>query len=99
MRYIPTVESFCTEVLAAGGTFTLETEEGWTHQNTCEESYTDERLDWLFAQSRNGNTDILDIQTIKRELADKLYNLSGQQVENVLRGLYIKNSKKFVIVK
>lgn len=35
------VASLCGEVL-------LETENGWTHEMTCTDSYTDNRLDWVF---------------------------------------------------
>ncbi|MBR5083769.1 MAG: carbohydrate-binding domain-containing protein [Prevotella sp.] len=53
MMSISAVEQFQWEVTDAGGTLILDIEEGWTHQNTCEESYTDARLDWLFSNSRN----------------------------------------------
>ncbi len=49
---IPTVEKFRTDVLAAGGTLLLDIEEGWSHVETCQQSFTDERLAWLFANVR-----------------------------------------------
>ena len=56
---IDAVESFQTEVTAAGGTLLLDVEEGWTHQNTCEQSYTDTRLDWLFSQMRESQSHLV----------------------------------------
>lgn len=50
---IPTVEEFRTKVLAAGGTLQLDIETGWSHVETCQQSFTDERLGWLFANVRN----------------------------------------------
>ena len=50
---IDAVEEFQTDVFAAGGTMILDVENGWTHQNTCELSYTEPRLDWLFSQTRS----------------------------------------------
>ena len=45
---IDAVETFLGEFLAAGGVCRFETEDGWSHAQTCEDSYTDERLDWVF---------------------------------------------------
>ena len=56
---IDIVEEFQTEVIAAGGTFILDVETGWTHQNTCEQSYTDARLGWLFSQIRGSDSTLV----------------------------------------
>lgn len=45
---IDNVTAFLEEVDAAGGVFRFEAEDGWSHATTCEESYTEERLDWIF---------------------------------------------------
>ena len=50
---IEAVETFRAAVIAAGGTIILDIETGWTHQNTCEQSYTGQRLEWLFSHTRN----------------------------------------------
>lgn len=46
------VSEFVAKVKANGGEAKLDIEEGWTHENTCEQSYTDERLAWVFSHSR-----------------------------------------------
>lgn len=45
---IETVKSFAEQVNALGGNIRLEVEDGWTHEQTCIESYTSERLKTLF---------------------------------------------------
>ncbi len=55
---IPTVESFTQEMDTFGAEYRFDTEEGWSHENTCEMSYTDARLDWLFAHTRESSTGI-----------------------------------------
>ncbi len=47
------VRAFCEKITAAGGiaTYTIiPASEGWSHQTTCEQSYTAERLDWLLGR-------------------------------------------------
>ena len=90
MMSIPTVEDFRNDVLAAGGTFQLEIEEGWSHPMTCEQSYTDERLDWLFSQARGSLSGIQEIEGSK-PITGKYYDLSGRQVCSPTRGIYIQN--------
>ena len=46
------VITFREQVIAAGGVMHLDTEAGWSHQNTCEMSYTTDRLNWIFAQRK-----------------------------------------------
>ncbi len=45
---IESVKSFAEQVNAYGGNIRLEVEDGWTHEQTCIESYTSERLKTLF---------------------------------------------------
>ena len=47
---IAPVLAFREQVDSAGGVVRLDTMATWTHQNTCDYSYTTPRLDWLFAQ-------------------------------------------------
>ena len=46
------VADFCNRVVLSGGDAVLETETGWTHENTCVWSYVSSRLDWIFGHSR-----------------------------------------------
>ena len=58
---IQTVQDFQSAVIAAGGTMRLDIETGWSHQNTCEQSYTEERLRWLFSHTRSNPSGIRDV--------------------------------------
>ena len=50
MMKIDVVEAFAAELQAAGGTIVLDVEDGWSHATTCQESYTDTRLAWIFSK-------------------------------------------------
>ncbi len=49
---IPAVEAFLRQLDTLGATYRYDVEQGWTHQQTCIESYTARRLDWLFSHHR-----------------------------------------------
>ena len=92
---IPAVQTFQTSVEEAGGTVVLDTEAGWSHQNTCEQSYTDERLDWLFAHVRGASTGI-DHPCVDAASSAAIYDLSGRRTDLPSRGIYIQNGRKYV---
>lgn len=50
---IPAVEAFLAQLDSLGATYRYDVEQGWTHQQTCIESYTTSRLVWLFSQQNN----------------------------------------------
>ena len=95
MMSIPAVETFMTDVIAEGGSVQLDIEDGWSHPTTCEQSYTDERLDWLFSQVRGTETGIREIDSVSKP-SPIIYDLSGHPVRYPTNGLYIKAGKKFV---
>jgi predicted esterase len=43
------LQTFLDAVGAGGGEYRFDTEAGWDHEKTCKESYTAERLDWVFS--------------------------------------------------
>ena len=92
---IPDVETFMADVIAAGGSVQLDTEEGWSHPTTCEQSYTDERLDWLFSQVRGVETGIREIGSVSKS-SSTIYNLSGRPQSHPASGIYIKDGKKYI---
>ena len=49
---IDVVEAFVNQLVGLKDDAVLEIENGWTHEVTCTESYTDTRLDWLFGHTR-----------------------------------------------
>ena len=91
---IDDVETFKADVIATGGTVLLNIENGWSHPITCEESYTDERLDWLFSHTRSNATGIRDVSKGKTSNA-AIYSLSGRRLSYPTRSIYIRNGKKY----
>lgn len=89
------VEAFRPEVINTGGTFQLDVIAGWDHKTTCDHSYTTDRLDWLFSQSRDTSTGVDDIRVIHPS-DNKLYDLSGREVSSPEKGIYIKDGRKIV---
>ena len=96
MMSIPAVEQFQTEVLAVGGTLILETEQGWSHPTTCEQSYTDQRLDWLFSW-RRGNSTGINATTSITPLSASIYDLNGRKVSTPTKGIYLIDGRKVIV--
>ena len=49
---IPRVNDFVERLKEKGGEVMIEIEEGWGHVQTCTDSYTLQRLDWVFSHIR-----------------------------------------------
>lgn len=49
---IPRVNDFVERLKERGGEVMIEIEEGWGHVQTCTDSYTPQRLDWVFSHIR-----------------------------------------------
>ena len=94
---ISDVEAFITEAEKAGGLLTLDIEDGWTHANTCEWSYTAERLDWLYAPRRCAETGITIHPANISTSRSGIFSLSGIRLsEPPANGFYIENGKKMI---
>ncbi|MBR5136187.1 MAG: dienelactone hydrolase family protein [Rikenellaceae bacterium] len=52
MMKIDVVETFVEALREAGGAAMLDVIEGWNHATTCNESYTTNRLDWIFSKQK-----------------------------------------------
>lgn len=52
---VETASDFIGELNSLGGIAKLDIEEGWTHEITCIQSYTTDRLDWIFGHSRHSS--------------------------------------------
>ena len=49
---VDTANDFITALREAGGTARIDIIEGWDHATTCTESYTTERLEWVFSHRK-----------------------------------------------
>jgi len=75
---ISPVENFLHEMDSYNAQYQFETEEGWSHEDTCKKSYTTERLDWVFSHVKDHS----GINEIGNDTADitsvSWYDLSGK---------------------
>ncbi len=95
------VETFVEKLREAGGHVMFEKEEGYSHAQTCTDSYTDDRLAWVFENSKQA-TGISDAPRLNDKGGmrnDKCYNLSGQRLTQLQRGLNIVNGRKVMVRK
>lgn len=88
---VETASDFIDELNARGVINRLDIEEGWTHEVTCIQSYTTERLDWVFGHSRNSSgieSRVTDDKIVK---SIQYFSLDGRQLsESPCNGLYIE---------
>ena len=79
---VQTAADFVEQLKALGDDVVMETEDGWTHEVTCIESYTTRRLDWVFAHRRGApsaieSASIGDDDTVAQRM---YYTLDGRYV-------------------
>ena len=49
---VSAVQDFLKKMDSYNAVYKIDVENGWTHENTCEKSYTPERLTWLFGHTK-----------------------------------------------
>lgn len=88
---VETASDFVDELNARGGITRFDIEEGWTHEVTCIQSYTTERLDWIFGHSRNSSgieNPVADDKIVK---SVQYFSLDGRRLsESPCKGFYIE---------
>lgn len=100
---ISNVEEFLMDMDAYNAEYKFDTEAGWTHEDVCKKSYTDERLDWVFSHSKEPPTGIVNISNADNKIIDTIwYSINGQELmhEPLQGGVYIRkcvygNGKSF----
>lgn len=97
MMDIPTVEDFIGEMENYGATCRLDIEQGWTHEDVCQRSYSAERLEWVFSHSRHTSSgmDRPAPADDSQPLSVCWYDPSGRRVEGAPRqhGVFLKQTK------
>lgn len=88
---VETASDFINELNSLGGTTKFDIEEGWTHEVTCIQSYTTDRLDWIFGHTRNSS----GIENPERDCkileSVQYYSLDGRPLsESPCKGFYIE---------
>lgn len=91
-------EDFISQLQALGDDVVYETVPGWTHEETCIQSYTTQRLDWVFAHSRQTSDGIILNSNLQKEMPYNFwYALQGERILHpTSKGIYIYNGKKVV---
>lgn len=88
---VETASGFIDELNARGAITRLDIEEGWTHEVTCIQSYTTERLDWIFGHNRNSSgieNPVAEDNIVK---SIQYFSLDGRQLsESPCKGFYIE---------
>lgn len=82
---------FIDELNARGAITRLDIEEGWTHEVTCIQSYTTERLDWVFGHNRNSSGSENPMINDKIVESIQYFSLDGRQLsESPCKVFYIE---------
>lgn len=87
---VETTADFIYELNARNGITRFEIEEGWTHEITCIQSYTTQRLDWVF--SHGSNSSGVENTTAGKKIIESMqyYSIEGRALsEPPSKGLYI----------
>ncbi len=70
--------AFANSLKPLGDDVNVSTEEGWTHEMTCIQSYTTERLNWLFSHTKGDTPTAVDAVEANAEMVSvKYYTVSG----------------------
>ncbi len=83
-----TTADFIDKLNALGDETMFETEEGWSHEMTCIQSYTDRRIEWVMGHVKgaDGVESIISGKTICRT---DYYSLDGCRAERPVNGIYV----------
>lgn len=87
---IETVSDFKDELNAHDGITMFEIEEGWTHEMTCIQSYTTNRLDWVFSHNRNSSG--IENTAMENKIIESMqyYSIDGRILSEAPgKGVYI----------
>lgn len=91
-------ENFISQLQSLGDEVRYETVEGWSHEMTCIQSYSTERLDWVLTHRRNLGTDIKQTRQDVPEDDDTWYTLLGMRISKPSQaGIFIRKGKKIVV--
>ena len=95
---IEPVQDILSEMDAFGASYQLDIEQDWTHEDVCKNSYTIERLDWVFSHVENTANGIdMNQRDLSHPILIKWYDLQGHLLPNMPnhKGVYLKRSVYF----
>lgn len=95
---VETAQDFVERLQRLGGDAKIDIEEGWSHERTCIESYTAQRLAWIFSHRRSTETGIVQLHPYNEK--NSIRSLSGRKLPCLpASGFCIQNGKKIYIGK
>lgn len=93
---ISNVETFLAEMDEYDAEYKFDIEDGWTHEDVCKKSYTNERLAWVFKHTKKQPTGIASVSTDDGKLVyTTWYSINGQRLtsEPTLKGIYVRTCR------
>ena len=93
---ISNVETFLAEMDNYKAEYKFDIEDGWTHEDVCKKSYTNERLEWVFKHTKGQSTGIEPISNDGSRLINTTwYSINGHRLttEPSLHGIYIRSCR------
>ncbi len=90
---ISNVEAFLSFMDEYNAEYKFDIEDGWTHENVCTKSYTEERLEWVFKHTKDASAGITP--AISERVGKVIwYDINGAKLSNPpkQKGVYIKTS-------
>ena len=91
---ISNVEMFLNEMDNYKAEYKFDIEDGWTHEDVCKNSYTSERLSWVFEHTKRQLTGIMPLSYDDCNLVNIVwYSINGQRLtsEPTQKGFYIRS--------
>lgn len=90
-------EDFISQLNALGDDTRYEVVAGWSHEMTCIQSYSAQRLDWVFSHIREA-VDAISATSVRPASEDEWYTMQGVCIPRPsLAGVYIHAGKKVVV--
>lgn len=89
---ISNVTAFLAEMDKYKAEYKLNIEDGWTHEDVCKKSYTNDRLSWLFEHVKGQNAEIAAINPDDATVVGTVWfsvNGQGLSSEPKQKGVYI----------
>ncbi len=83
-----TTADFIDKLYALGDETMFETEEGWSHEMTCIQSYTDQRIGWVMAHIK-GEDGVESVRSEKAVCCTEYYALNGCRSDAPHNGIYV----------
>lgn len=83
---VDNMETFTQQLAEKGGEVRFDIEEGWTHETTCIESYTAERLQWVFSHKRGNHVNGIEDVAVDNTATPRYYTIDGMEIEKPLAG-------------